>query len=73
MSPTVRDPMQLLRVEHAVAAVLLECTTSEQAFRLSLEAIGAELGFSSDAGMRRRFKEATGMTTAQYRPAFGRA
>lgn len=35
--------------------------------------ISAELGFSSDAGMRRMFKELTGMTTAQYRQAFGRA
>lgn len=34
--------------------------------------ISADLGFSSDAGMRRMFKEATGMTTAQYRLAFGR-
>jgi transcriptional regulator GlxA family with amidase domain len=35
--------------------------------------ISADLGFSSDAGMRRMFKELTGMTTAQYRQAFGRA
>ncbi|CAN7164247.1 GlxA family transcriptional regulator [Massilia sp. LjRoot122] len=35
--------------------------------------ISADLGFSSDAGMRRMFKEVTGMTTAQYRQAFGRA
>lgn len=35
--------------------------------------ISAELGFSSDAGMRRMFKELTGMTTAQYRQAFGRS
>lgn len=35
--------------------------------------ISADLGFSSDAGMRRMFKEATGMTTAQYRQAFGRS
>ena len=34
--------------------------------------ISADLGFSSDAGMRRMFKEPTGMTTAQYRQAFGR-
>lgn len=34
--------------------------------------ISADLGFSSDAGMRRMFKEVTGMTTAQYRQAFGR-
>ena len=34
--------------------------------------ISADLGFSSDAGMRRMFKELTGMTTAQYRQAFGR-
>lgn len=34
--------------------------------------ISAELGFSSDAGMRRMFKELTGMTTVQYRQAFGR-
>jgi len=40
---------------------------------LPASTIGAELGFSSDAGMRRMFKEATGMTTAQYRQAFGRA
>ena len=35
--------------------------------------ISAELGFGSDAGMRRMFKELTGMTTVQYRQAFGRA
>jgi transcriptional regulator GlxA family with amidase domain len=35
--------------------------------------ISADLGFSSDAGMRRMFKELTGMTTAQYRQAFGRS
>ena len=35
--------------------------------------ISADLGFSSDAGMRRMFKEVTGMTTAQYRQAFGRS
>lgn len=35
-------------------------------------AISADLGFSSDAAMRRMFKEATGMTPAQYRGAFGR-
>jgi transcriptional regulator GlxA family with amidase domain len=40
---------------------------------LPASTISAELGFSSDAGMRRMFKEATGMTTAQYRQAFGRA
>jgi len=35
--------------------------------------ISADLGFASDAGMRRMFKEATGMTTTQYRQAFGRS
>lgn len=35
-------------------------------------AISAELGFSSDAGMRRMFKELTGLTPTQYRQAFGR-
>lgn len=34
--------------------------------------ISADLGFASDAGMRRMFKELTGMTTTQYRQAFGR-
>ena len=37
--------MQLLRAEHAVAEVLLDCATSEEAFRRSLEAIGEELGW----------------------------
>ena len=34
--------------------------------------ISVELGFSSDSGMRRMFKELTSMTPAQYRQAFGR-
>jgi transcriptional regulator GlxA family with amidase domain len=34
--------------------------------------ISAELGFSSDSGMRRMFKEVTSLTPAQYRQAFGR-
>jgi AraC-like DNA-binding protein len=36
-------------------------------------AISEELGFSSDAGMRRMFKELTSLTPAQYRQAFGRS
>ena len=39
---------------------------------LPASTISAELGFASDAGMRRMFKEATGLTTVQYRQAFGR-
>jgi len=35
--------------------------------------ISAELGFSSDPGMRRMFKDLTGMTPTQYRQAFGRS
>jgi transcriptional regulator GlxA family with amidase domain len=35
--------------------------------------ISAELGFASDSGMRRMFKELTALTPAQYRQAFGRA
>lgn len=34
--------------------------------------ISAELGFSSDSGMRRMFKDLTALTPAQYRQAFGR-
>ncbi|GAB3552637.1 helix-turn-helix domain-containing protein [Noviherbaspirillum agri] len=34
--------------------------------------ISAELGFSSDSGMRRMFKELTTLTPVQYRQAFGR-
>jgi transcriptional regulator GlxA family with amidase domain len=34
--------------------------------------ISVELGFSSDSGMRRMFKELTALTPAQYRLAFGR-
>lgn len=34
--------------------------------------ISLELGFSSDASMRRMFKDLTGMTPAQYRQAYGR-
>jgi transcriptional regulator GlxA family with amidase domain len=34
--------------------------------------ISAELGFSSDSGMRRMFKELTTLTPAQYRQHFGR-
>lgn len=36
-------------------------------------AISAELGFSSDSGMRRMFKDLTALTPAQYRQAFGRS
>lgn len=39
----------------------------------SASAISAELGFSSDAGMRRMFKDLTSMTPTQYRQAFGRS
>jgi len=48
---------------------------SERLIHTSVPAssISAELGFSSDAGMRRMFKEATGMTTTRYRQAFGRS
>lgn len=35
--------------------------------------ISAELGFSSDSGMRRMFKELTALTPVQYRQAFGRS
>lgn len=35
--------------------------------------ISAELGFSSDSGMRRMFKDLTALTPAQYRQAFGRS
>ncbi|WP_019140243.1 helix-turn-helix domain-containing protein [Noviherbaspirillum massiliense] len=35
--------------------------------------ISAELGFSSDSGMRRMFKELTALTPMQYRQAFGRS
>ncbi|MEW6344850.1 MAG: helix-turn-helix domain-containing protein [Pseudomonadota bacterium] len=34
--------------------------------------ISAELGFCSDSGMRRMFKELTALTPAQYRQLFGR-
>ncbi|WP_244259655.1 GlxA family transcriptional regulator [Paraburkholderia phenazinium] len=34
--------------------------------------ISAELGFSSDSGMRRMFKELTTLTPSQYRQMFGR-
>lgn len=40
--------------------------------RASASAISVELGFSSDSGMRRMFKELTALTPAQYRLAFGR-
>lgn len=48
---------------------------SERLIHTSVPAstISAELGFSSDSGMRRMFKELTGMTPAQYRQAFSRA
>jgi transcriptional regulator GlxA family with amidase domain len=39
----------------------------------SASAISDELGFSSDAGMRRMFKELTSLTPGQYRQAFGRS
>lgn len=39
----------------------------------SASTISAELGFSSDSGMRRMFKELTALTPVQYRQAFGRA
>lgn len=39
----------------------------------SANAISIELGFSSDSGMRRMFKELTAQTPAQYRMAFGRS
>lgn len=41
--------------------------------RASASAISIELGFSSDAGMRRMFKELTDLTPAQYRLTYGRA
>lgn len=40
--------------------------------RASATAIALELGFSSDSGMRRMFKELTDLTPAQYRTNFGR-
>lgn len=48
---------------------------SERLIHTSLPAstISAELGFSSDSGMRRMFRELTSLTPAQYRQAFGRA
>jgi transcriptional regulator GlxA family with amidase domain len=48
---------------------------SERLIHTSVPAstISAELGFSSDSGMRRMFKEVTGMTPVQYRAAFGRS
>lgn len=47
---------------------------SERLIHTSVPAatISAELGFSSDAGMRRMFKELTSLTPSQYRQAFGR-
>jgi transcriptional regulator GlxA family with amidase domain len=47
---------------------------SERLINTSLPAssISAELGFSSDTGMRRMFKELTQLTPAQYRQAFSR-
>lgn len=39
---------------------------------LPASSISAELGFSSDSGMRRMFKELTSMTPTEYRQAFGR-
>lgn len=41
--------------------------------RASATAISLELGFSSDSGMRRMFKDLTGLTPAQYRLTYGRA
>ncbi|MGF6660437.1 transcriptional regulator GlxA family with amidase domain [Paraburkholderia atlantica] len=35
--------------------------------------ISAELGFSSDSGMRRMFKDLTALTPSQYRQMFGRS
>lgn len=48
---------------------------SERLIHTSVPAatISAELGFSSDAGMRRMFKELTTLTPSQYRQAFGRS
>lgn len=40
--------------------------------RAPAASISAELGFSSDSGMRRMFKELTGQTPAEYRLAYGR-
>ncbi|WP_426339386.1 GlxA family transcriptional regulator [Pseudoduganella sp. S-14] len=40
--------------------------------RASATAISLELGFSSDSGMRRMFKDLTGFTPAQYRTNFSR-
>jgi len=41
--------------------------------RASATTISMELGFSSDSGMRRMFKDLTGLTPAQYRITYGRA
>lgn len=40
--------------------------------RAPASSISAELGFSSDSGMRRMFKTLTQLTPAQYRQCFGR-
>jgi transcriptional regulator GlxA family with amidase domain len=37
-----------------------------------ISTISAELGFSSDANMRRMFKELTALTPVEYRQRFGR-
>ena len=41
--------------------------------RASATTISIELGFSSDSGMRRMFKDLTGVTPAQYRLTYARA
>jgi transcriptional regulator GlxA family with amidase domain len=41
--------------------------------KASATEISFELGFSSDSGMRRMFKDLTGLTPAQYRLTYGRA
>lgn len=48
---------------------------SERLIHTSVPAstISAELGFSSESGMRRMFKELTRLTPTQYRQAFGRS
>ncbi len=60
MPDAAPDPLRLLRVEHAVSEVLLDCRTSEEAFLRSLDAIGGEFGWEhaglwipGEAGMLR--------------------
>lgn len=48
-APATRDPLLLLSVEHAVAAVLLQCETGEEAFYSSLEAVAGTLGWDHAA------------------------